>query len=237
MEIVLSRLSIGEDDARAGMTGIDAHSSPSRRQYDSLARVYDGVTELFYGHARRVAIEHLQQKPGSVVLDVACGTGLNFSHVVARLGNAGVLVGVDGSSGMIEKARERTRRNRWDSRVRLIEYDARALSRELISDLIPDGREVDRVLFTLALSVIPDWEKVFRKAFELLAPGGRCVVMDAHAPRSGVLARLEERIASADLSRRFWEPLRELSSNYEEEDVSRWRNGASQIIVASGVKP
>ena len=104
----------------------------------------------------------------------------------------------------------------------------------------PSRRHYDsvaRVLFTLALSVIPDWEKVFRKAFELLAPGGRCVVMDVHAPSSGVLARLEERIASADLSRRVWEPLRELSSNYEEEDVSRWRNGASHIIVASGVKP
>ena len=219
------------------MTGIDAHSSPSRRHYDSLARVYDGVTELFYGHARRAAIEHLQLKPGSVVLDVACGTGLNFSHIVARLGGAGVLVGVDGSSGMIEKARERTRRNRWDSLVRLIEYDARALSRELISDLIPDGGEVDRVLFTLALSVIPDWERVFRKAFELLAPGGRCVIMDGYAPRSGPFVRLEERIASADMSRRVWEPLGELSSNYEEEDVSRRRNLTNHIIVASGVKP
>ena len=218
------------------MTGIDAHSSPSRRRYDSVARVYDGVTELFYGHARRVAIEHLQLKPGSIVLDVACGTGLNFPYIVARLGDAGVLVGVDGSSGMIEKARERARRNRWDSLVRLIEYDARALSRELIADLIPDGREVDRVLFTLALSVIPDWERVFRKAFELLAPGGRCVIMDAYAPRSGVFVRLEERIASADMSRRVWEPLRELSSNYEEEDVSRQRNLTNHIIVASGVK-
>ena len=218
------------------MTGIDAHSSPSRRHYDSVARVYDGVTEFFYGHARRAAIEHLQLNPESVVLDVACGTGLNFPHIVARLGGAGLLVGVDGSSGMIEKARQRTRRKRWDSLVRLIEYDARALSRELISDLVPDGREVDRVLFTLALSVIPDWEKVFWKAFELLVPGGRCVIMDGYAPRSGLFVRLEERIASADMSRRVWEPLRELSSNYEEEDVSRWRNLGNHVIVASGVK-
>lgn len=219
------------------MTGIDAHSSPSRRHYDSLARLYDGVTEFFYGHARRAAIEHLQLQSGNVVLDVACGTGLNFPHIVPRLGVSGVLVGVDGSSGMIEKAHERTRRDRWDSVVRLIEYDARALSRELISDLIPDGREVDRVLFTLALSVIPDWERVFRKAFELLAPGGRCVIMDAYAPRSGVFVRLEERIASADISRRVWEPLRELSSNYEEEDWSRRRNLGNHIMVASGARP
>jgi ubiquinone/menaquinone biosynthesis C-methylase UbiE len=219
------------------MTGIDAHSSPSRRHYDSLARVYDGVTEFFYGHARRAAIEQLRVKPGSVVLDVACGTGLNFPYIVPRLRDSGVLVGVDGSSGMIEKARQRTRRNRWDSLVRLIEYDARALSYDLISDLIADGREVDRVLFTLALSVIPDWEGVFRKAFELLAPGGRCVIMDGYAPRSGLLARLEERTASADMTRRVWEPLRELSSNYEKEEVSRRRNLGNHVIVASGVKP
>ena len=91
-------------------------------------------------------------------------------------------------------------------------------------------------MFTLALSVIPDWERVFRKAFELLAPGGRCVIMDGYAPRSGVFVRLEERIASADMSWRAWEPLRELSSNYEEEDVSRRRNLTNHIIVASGVK-
>jgi ubiquinone/menaquinone biosynthesis C-methylase UbiE len=202
-----------------------------------VARLYDGFTEFFYGHARRAAIELLQLQPGSIVLDVACGTGLNFPHIVARLGEGGVLVGVDGSSGMIEKARERTRRNRWESLVRLIEYDARALSRELMSDLIPDGTEVDRVLFTLALSVIPDWERVFRKSFELLAAGGRCVIMDGYAPRSGPFARLEERIASADMRRRVWEPLAELSSDYEEEDVSRRENLWNQVIVASGVKP
>jgi hypothetical protein len=65
-----------------------AHSSPSRHHYGSLARFFDGVAELFYGHARRVAAEGLQLKPGIVVLDVACGTGLNFSHIGARLGAA-----------------------------------------------------------------------------------------------------------------------------------------------------
>ncbi len=219
------------------MTTFDAHSSPSRGHYDSLSRAYDGVTELFYGHARRAAIERLQLKPGNVVLDVACGTGLNFPHIVERVGDAGILMGVDGSSGMIEKARERTRRNDWDSIVRLIEHDARALSRELISDLIPDDRTVDRVLFTLALTVIPDWEMVFRKAFDMLSPGGRCVVMDEYSANSGMFVRLVERLASADISRRVWEPLRELSSNYEEEDVSRRRNLTNHIMVASGVKP
>jgi len=98
-----------------------------------------------------------------------------------------VLVGVDGSAGMIEKARERARRNGWNSIVWLIEYDARALSRQLISEFIPEDRAVDRVLFTLALTVIPDWERMFRRAFELLTPGGRCVVMDEYAPRPGVI--------------------------------------------------
>jgi len=218
------------------MMSIDAHSSPSRRYYDSVAWAYDGVTELFYGHARRVAMERLQLEPGSIVLDVACGTGLNFPYIVERVGDAGILVGVDGSSGMIEKALGRTRRNGWDSIVRLIEYDARALSRQLISDLISDDRSIDRVLFTLALTVIPDWETVFLKAFEMLVPGGRCVVMDEYAPKPGMFARLVERVASADLSRRVWEPLRELSSDYEDENVGRRRNLTNHIIVASGVK-
>jgi ubiquinone/menaquinone biosynthesis C-methylase UbiE len=219
------------------MANIDAHSSPSRRYYDRVARFYDGVVELFYGHARRAAVERLQLDPGNVVLDVACGTGLNFAHVVERIGDAGILVGLDGSSRMLDRARERTRREGWSSVVRLIEYDARAISPELISGLIPDNRTVDRVLFTLALSVIPDWEQVFRAAFELLPPGGRCVIMDEYAPKRGLVTRFIERVASADISRRVWEPLRELSSGYEEEDLARARNPGTAIVVASGVKP
>jgi ubiquinone/menaquinone biosynthesis C-methylase UbiE len=219
------------------MNEIDAHSSPSRGHYDFVSRGYDGVVELFYGHARRTAIERLELRPGNVVLDVACGTGLNFPHIVEQVDDAGILVGVDGSRGMIERARERVRRNGWDSIVRLLEYDARALSPELISDLVPDEREVDRILFTLALSVIPDWETVFRRALEILAPGGRCVVMDEYSPRRGLYTRFIERVASADITRRVWEPLRQLSSGYVEEDVAGSRNLGSVIIVASGVKP
>ena len=190
-----------------------------------------------YGHARRIALERLKLKPGNVVLDVACGTGLNFQYLVERVGEAGIIVGVDGSTGMLEKARQRTRCNGWDSIVRLLQYDARALSRALVSDLIPDDRPIDRVLFTLALSVIPDWEQVFLKAFNILAPGGRCVVMDQYAPERSMHTRLIELGASADLSRRVWEPLCEFSSNYDEENVSRRRNLATHLVVASGVKP
>ena len=63
------------------------------------------------------------------------------------------------------------------------------------------------------------------------------VVMDEYAPSSGMFVRLVERVASADIGRRVWEPLRELSSDYEEEDVSRRRNLGNHIMMASGAKP
>jgi hypothetical protein len=37
------------------MTTIDTHSSPSRGHYDSLSRVYDGVTEFYLGNVIIVA--------------------------------------------------------------------------------------------------------------------------------------------------------------------------------------
>jgi len=47
------------------MTKLDAHSSPPRGHYDSLSPVYDRVTELFYGHARRVASNTCSCDPGA----------------------------------------------------------------------------------------------------------------------------------------------------------------------------
>ena len=46
-------------------------------------------------------------RPGSSVLDVACGTGLVTCRAAVRVGNAGIVIGIDISEHMIEKARAR----------------------------------------------------------------------------------------------------------------------------------
>jgi SAM-dependent methyltransferase len=53
------------------------------------------------------ALGHLDLEPGAGVLDVGCGPGHYFAALVAR-GPAGVVVGVDLSTGMLREARDRS---------------------------------------------------------------------------------------------------------------------------------
>ena len=90
------------------------------------------------------------------MLDVACGTGLNFPLLRGNIGPDGLLVGLDFSSGMLAKARRKVERAGWQN-VQLIQADARTVSAEFLSK--HDVPAVDRVLCTLGLSVVPDWER------------------------------------------------------------------------------
>ncbi len=208
------------------------------RWYDRLSGIYDlAPVEFYYGGARRTAVESLRLEPGNVVLDLACGTGLNFELLMEGIGPSGLVVGVDASSGMLTKARARARRHSWDaSRLRLLNADARELPRESLSSALPEGRKIDRFICTLGLSVIPDWEQAFSAAFGALSTGGRCAIMDLHFDREGFWLQFTNAIASADCSRRVWEPMRRIVSDYEQVETALRRHLGGRLVVASGTK-
>jgi SAM-dependent methyltransferase len=49
------------------------------------------------------------------VLDVGCGTGANFPHLVAAVGATGHVTGIDLSEAMAAHARSRVAENGWDN--------------------------------------------------------------------------------------------------------------------------
>lgn len=72
---------------------------------------------------RRETIGSLHLQPGQTVLDVACGTGRNFPLILEKIGPTGKLVGVDYTSDMLVRAKERVEREGWKN-VELIQADA-----------------------------------------------------------------------------------------------------------------
>jgi SAM-dependent methyltransferase len=62
----------------------------------------------------------MPRRPGGTVLDIGCGTGLNFRALRGVVGETGRVVGVDPSPAMLAKARDRTARENW-SNVDLVE--------------------------------------------------------------------------------------------------------------------
>jgi len=74
------------------------------RLYTLVAGIYDLRVRLFF-RWRGAALEALHPRPGDTVLDLACGTGLNFRHIIKRTGREGRIVGVDFTRAMLRQAR------------------------------------------------------------------------------------------------------------------------------------
>ena len=197
--------------------------------YDVFSRFYDASLEPLYREHRRRAIDALQVKRGSLVLDLPCGTGQSFTALATALGGTGRVVGVDLSAGMLREARRRVERAMPN--VSLLKKSADEITTEDV------GGAPDRLLIFLGMTVFSDHEAVFAHLWSLLAPGGRCVIVDVHAQEPGFQGKMVQWIARANLRRRFWEPLERVGVGFAREDLPFDRRHGGQIMMATADKP
>src|SRR5215472_10475369 len=136
--------------------------------YRKKAKHYD-ITSLLYpvpGYPhwaqRRRAVQALGLRPGDSVVDIACGTGLNFPLIEEAIGPDGRIVGVDLTDAMLAQAQDRIKANGW-SNVSLVRADAAEFG-------FPT--EVDAILSTYALTQVPECEKVISQGAAALSEGG-----------------------------------------------------------------
>ncbi len=143
-------------------------SDKVRSLYNAIAPFYDWETSAsgFSENSRwrKSAIAAMQLARNARVLDVACGTGLNFKIIQRHLGaDAGRIVGVDLSPRMLFLAQKRVERHRWTN-VELVNMDMADYG----PDLLFDG-----AICTLALEAMPDYQTVVDRIFSVLKPQGR----------------------------------------------------------------
>jgi len=81
-------------------------------RYRSHAAGYDASAQRTMALRRRT-VARLGLRPGDVVLDVACGTGLSFELLRAGVGPDGHIIGVELSPDMLALARARCQRHGW----------------------------------------------------------------------------------------------------------------------------
>ena len=132
-------------------------------QYRRRAGVYD-LELAFFEPIRRRAIASLGLRPGEVVLDVGCGTGLSLALLRQGVGPRGRVVGIEQSPEMLEQARRRVTRARW-SRVTLIRSPVETAD-------IPV--RADAALFHFTHDILRRPESI-ANVFGRLKPGGRVV--------------------------------------------------------------
>ena len=203
--------------------------------YDLFSTFYDASTEKHYTEQRPLAVQALDLSAGLSVLDLPCGTGQAFDGIAPAILPGGTLVGVDFSGGMLGKARKRVEKNGWDHAT-LLQGDARTVSS---SDLTAAGApaQVDRLHVFLGMSAFPDWRDAFTNLWGLLAPGGRCVLVDVHTDKLSFQGRMVNWTAKADITRPFWEPLEAVAEQYERRELPSKPLHGGAIHLATGVKP
>jgi len=137
------------------------------KRYDLTAKIYYvmGFREWAY---RKKAVDALALKPGETVVELCCGTGLNFALLEEAVGTTGKIIGVDITDSMLSVAREKIRKNGW-SNIELIQSDAA---------IFRFPAEVNGIISTFALPLVPEYESVIRAGSEALAVGGRFVILD-----------------------------------------------------------
>jgi ubiquinone/menaquinone biosynthesis C-methylase UbiE len=141
------------------------------KHYDVTSRLYPVPGYPQRGQRLR-AVRALGLRPGDSVVDIACGTGLNFSLIEQAIGPEGRIVGVDLTDAMLAQAQDRIEDNGWTN-VSLVQADAAAFD-------FP--AEVDAILSTYALTQVPGCEEVIAHGAAALARGGRWVILDLKLP-------------------------------------------------------
>ncbi len=80
--------------------------------YGARANSYDRDTQAFQSY-RRALVEALPLRPGQVVLDVGCGTGLCCGLLREKVGPEGSVVGIEESPEMVTVASEKIQSQGW----------------------------------------------------------------------------------------------------------------------------
>ncbi len=143
------------------------------KHYDITANLYYliGFREQAY---RRKAVQALNLQRGDIVVEIGCGTGLNFSLLQNYVRPEGKIIGVDLTDAMLEQARRRVKENKW-------------LNVELAQSDAPEFQfpgKVDGILSTFAITLVPEFDKVIQAGSKSLSAGKKLAILDFKMPAS-----------------------------------------------------
>ncbi len=135
-----------------------------------VAKKYDLPISHFFGKYKKLAFNDSSLKSGDKVLVFCCGTGLDFPHILGIIGKDGEIVGVDFSSNMLNKAKEKIRKYKWDN-IELIKADATKFNDKL-------DKNFDVGVCTLGMSIIPDYKSAYYNLVSYVKKKGEIIIGD-----------------------------------------------------------
>jgi S-adenosylmethionine-diacylgycerolhomoserine-N-methlytransferase len=134
--------------------------------------IYD-LTRKYYLFGRDQLIKQLAPPPGSVMLEIGCGTGRNLILAARRYPDSR-LFGIDISTEMLASAASTIARSRLSSRIAIAQADATAFDPEPLFG----WARCERIFISYTLSMIPQWQRVLSLCVQYLPAGGSLHLVD-----------------------------------------------------------
>jgi demethylmenaquinone methyltransferase/2-methoxy-6-polyprenyl-1,4-benzoquinol methylase len=148
-----------------------------RAYYDTFSTFYDRFVALHsrdkQGVARKFLVDRVPIQNGGRVLDLCTGTGTLLTHLQAKVGRDGQVVGADCSHGMLKIAQEKTRSL---ANVYLVEADAGCLS---FANGAFDAVTCSHAFYELKGDT---QDQALQEIVRVLKPGGNFLMMEHDVP-------------------------------------------------------
>lgn len=160
----------------ATATRLDAKSV--LKAYARWAPVYDITFGLIAAFGRKAAVNAINSRKGAL-LEVGVGTGITLPTYGPQLR----ITGIDLSPDMLEKARDKVRKQRLSNVDGIFEMDASAME-------FDDGK-FDTVVAMYVMTVVPEPKKVMQELERVCAPGGEVIIVNHFAKEGGLRGKIE----------------------------------------------
>ncbi len=142
-----------------------------RQIYESrVAKRYDFSMPPFFLKWKKLAFNDSSLKNGDTVLVFCCGSGLDFSFILNKIGKAGKIVGVDFSSEMLNAAQKKIKENNW-GKITLIQADVTTFNSKM-------EEKFDVGVCTLGMSIIPEFKAAYYNLLANVKKNGELIIGD-----------------------------------------------------------
>jgi ubiquinone/menaquinone biosynthesis C-methylase UbiE len=215
---------------------LERNPNPLVALYDELAADYERTRVPRFRPFVKKLLQLYDTRPASVVLDAGCGTGLAATMVAPRVGHSGKILGVDGSSYMLDIARRKAQGFGF-TQCEFVKGD--------LTKLNVNDETFDLVICSFALWGEPT--ALFREFFRVLKPHGALLLQNWEPDRNGVERTYREalnsfmtRTPNAELTEvrrifaeqsQLWKDLKEPQAYEDELTASGFRTAFGQWIT------
>lgn len=173
---------VGTDVSTRALSVTVVENDFVERVYEKLSSVYDLIFGPTLHPGRLVALKRMAITPGTRILEVGVGTGINTSLYPRTC----TVTGIDLSTSMLAKARERVSREALTN-VRLLEMDA--------ANMDFADESFDIVYAPYLISVVPDPVRVVKEMRRVCKKGGRIIVLNHFRSPNPILSWVERLIS------------------------------------------